>query len=87
MLHAVARVAGARGLEAEISLDPWMGCGIGTCLGCVVRVQGRDDARPKYRCACTEGPVFPAGQVVWPGEEVSAARREAKGPAEGATKR
>ena len=71
MLHAVARIAAARGLAAEVSLDPWMGCGIGTCLGCVVRMQGADDPRSKYRCACTEGPVFDAARVVWPGESDS----------------
>jgi dihydroorotate dehydrogenase electron transfer subunit len=75
MMHAVARIAAARSLEAEVSLDPWMGCGIGTCLGCVVRVQGADEARWKYRCACTEGPVFDSAQVVWPGEDDSKARR------------
>ena len=66
MLHAVARVAGRRGLPAEVSLDPWMGCGIGTCLGCVVWIKREGEARPKYRCACTEGPVFDASTVVWP---------------------
>jgi dihydroorotate dehydrogenase electron transfer subunit len=75
MMHAVARIAAARSLEAEVSLDPWMGCGIGTCLGCVVRVQGEDDPRWKYRCACTEGPVFDSARVVWPGEDDSKARR------------
>ena len=75
MMHAVARIAAARSLEAEVSLDPWMGCGIGTCLGCVVRVQGEDDVRWKYRCACTEGPVFDSARVVWPGEDDSKARR------------
>jgi dihydroorotate dehydrogenase electron transfer subunit len=79
MLHAVARLAEARGLEAEVSLDPWMGCGLGTCLGCVVWVQDPDDARAHYRCACTEGPVFDAARVRWPGEEVSRARRTASG--------
>jgi dihydroorotate dehydrogenase electron transfer subunit len=75
MLHAVARIAAARGVEAEVSLDPWMGCGLGTCLGCVVRIQGQQDARWKYRCACTEGPVFDAACVVWPGEDESHARQ------------
>jgi dihydroorotate dehydrogenase electron transfer subunit len=75
MLHAVARVAEARGLSAEVSLDPWMGCGLGTCLGCVVLVQRADEERPKYRCACTEGPVFAAETVVWPGATGSFARR------------
>jgi dihydroorotate dehydrogenase electron transfer subunit len=78
MLHAVASVARERGLPAEVSLDPWMGCGIGTCLGCVVRVQGPHEARPLYRCACTEGPIFDAARVVWPGEESSSARRDAE---------
>jgi hypothetical protein len=44
-----------------------------------VRIQGRDDARWKYRCACTEGPVFDAARVVWPGESESRARHAAGG--------
>ena len=79
MMHAVACIAAARSLRAEVSLDPWMGCGIGTCLGCVVRVQGAEEARPKYRCACTEGPVFDADRVVWTGDEASRARVLASG--------
>lgn len=75
MLHAVARLADRRGLPAQVSLDPWMGCGVGTCLGCVVRIQRPGEDRPKHRIACTEGPVFEAREVVWPGEEVSRARR------------
>lgn len=75
MLHAVAHVAERRGLPAQVSLDPWMGCGIGTCLGCVVPIQRADDGRPKFRCACTEGPVFDARDVVWRGEDASLARR------------
>jgi dihydroorotate dehydrogenase electron transfer subunit len=77
MLHAVARVAARRGVPAQVSLDPWMGCGVGTCLGCVVWMQAASDERPRYRCACTEGPVFDALEVVWPGEAESAARRAA----------
>jgi dihydroorotate dehydrogenase electron transfer subunit len=75
MLHAVARLAERRGLAAQVSLDPWMGCGVGTCLGCVVRTQSALEPRPRYHCACTEGPVFDARTVVWAGEEASAARR------------
>jgi dihydroorotate dehydrogenase electron transfer subunit len=65
MLHAVAGVARARGLPAQVSLDPWMGCGIGTCLGCVVRIRREGEPRWKWRTACTEGPVFDARDVVW----------------------
>lgn len=73
LLHAVAELGERGGWPAEVSLDPWMGCGVGTCLGCVVRVQRPGEARWKYRCACTEGPVFDARTVVWPGAEVSRA--------------
>jgi dihydroorotate dehydrogenase electron transfer subunit len=78
MLHAVARLAARRGLPAQVSLDPWMGCGVGTCLGCVVWTQSAAEPRPHYRCACTEGPVFDAREVVWPGEDGSRARAEAQ---------
>ena len=79
MLHAVAELAARHGVPARVSLDPWMGCGIGTCLGCVVRVQEADAPRSRLACACTEGPVFDADAVVWPGEASSraaAGRRE-----------
>ena len=77
MLQAVARLAEERDLPAEVSLDPWMGCGVGTCLGCVVSIQGAEEERAHYRCACTEGPVFDAARVVWPGESASRAWRAA----------
>ena len=75
MLHAVAGIAERLGVPAQLSLDPWMGCGIGTCLGCVVKIQHEDEAKPKNRCACTEGPVFDFAEIVWKGEESSYARR------------
>ena len=65
MLRAVARLAQERGCPAQVSLDPWMGCGMGTCLGCVVRIQRPGEASPAWRCACTEGPVFDSREVVW----------------------
>jgi dihydroorotate dehydrogenase electron transfer subunit len=69
LLRAVARLAAERGIEAQVSVDPWMGCGIGTCLGCVVPIRRDGETRPKLRCACTEGPVFDARHVVWSDEE------------------
>ena len=80
LLRAVARIAARRGLPAQVSLDPWMGCGIGTCLGCVVRIQHAGDPRPRYKCACTEGPVFDAATVAWPGESGSLAGRGSAAP-------
>jgi dihydroorotate dehydrogenase electron transfer subunit len=71
MMRAVARIARERGIAAQVSLDPWMGCGLGTCLGCVVPIRRPGESQAKYRCACTEGPVFDAAHVVWPGDRES----------------
>jgi dihydroorotate dehydrogenase electron transfer subunit len=66
MMHAVSKIAAERGIACEVSLDPWMGCGLGTCLGCVVKIQDPGEPKPKNRPACTDGPVFDATRVVWP---------------------
>ena len=66
MMRAVATIAAERDIPCEVSLDPWMGCGVGTCLGCVVKIQDEGELRPKNRPACTEGPVFDSRRVVWP---------------------
>ena len=75
MLQAVGEIAERRGLSAQVSLDPWMGCGVGTCLGCVVEIRDEGAERPRLLCACTKGPVFDARSVVWPGATQSAAGR------------
>ena len=71
MMHAVAKIAAERDVPCEVSLDPWMGCGVGTCLGCVVKIQDQGELRPKNWPACTEGPVFDSKRVVWPPEKPS----------------
>jgi len=78
MLQAVALLAERRSLTAQVSLDPWMGCGVGTCLGCVVPIQRAHEERPHFRCACAEGPVFDSRDVVWKGEDASCSWRRAQ---------
>lgn len=46
-----------------LSLEERMGCGIGACFACVCHVVG-DEAGTSYRKVCTDGPVFPVGEVV-----------------------
>lgn len=61
MLAALARLARSRGLDLQVSVEEHMGCGVGTCQGCVVR--GADGSWIK---SCTDGPVFDAGELAWP---------------------
>jgi dihydroorotate dehydrogenase electron transfer subunit len=65
MLRAVARVTRERGLDCQLCIERNMGCGLGTCLSCVVRV--RDAAQPagwRWALACSEGPVFARDELL-----------------------
>ncbi len=59
MLRAIAAYAEERGVPAFVSLEERMACGVGACLGCVVRT-GETDPHSHVKNAriCTEGPVF-----------------------------
>jgi len=58
MLKALARLADATGLAAEVSLEEPMACGVGVCLGCVVEL-----ADGRVVPSCKEGPVFATGRL------------------------
>ena len=58
MLAAVKRAAGTVGLR-QLSVEERMGCGNGSCNGCVVPVDGG------YVRSCVEGPVFRAEVLAW----------------------
>ena len=60
MLGACARLAERHGLPLQVSVEEHMGCGIGTCQGCVVRSADGDWVK-----SCTEGPVFDARELAW----------------------
>ncbi len=64
MLKAVKKYASEHGMEAYISLEERMACGIGACLGCVTRTVETDHhTHVKNTRICTEGPVFDARDV------------------------
>jgi dihydroorotate dehydrogenase electron transfer subunit len=63
MLRAVGALALRAGVPSQLALESQMPCGIGVCLGCVVRCPG-DASGPIFRRVCTEGPVFGADEVL-----------------------
>jgi len=65
MLKAVADIALGRGLDAEISLDHAMCCGVGACFACVLRMKADTPEGWEYVRTCLDGPVFKAGQAYW----------------------
>jgi dihydroorotate dehydrogenase electron transfer subunit len=59
MLAAVKRAVG-EGKLCQLSVEERMGCGNGSCNGCVVPVLGGGYVR-----SCVEGPVFSAEVLAW----------------------
>jgi len=59
MLKVVCNVAGKMNIPAQVSLEEHMSCGIGACLGCVVKT------KKGLERVCKEGPVFDAKELLW----------------------
>ena len=52
MMESVIMIAAKYGVEGEASWDESMACGVGACLGCMVKTRGG------LKRACADGPVF-----------------------------
>ncbi|HEV2177545.1 MAG TPA: dihydroorotate dehydrogenase electron transfer subunit [Terriglobia bacterium] len=63
MLQASVELARRYGHPCLVSMENRMGCALGVCLGCSIRVVG--EGHGAYERVCTEGPVFWADRVVW----------------------
>ncbi|MDR2783787.1 MAG: dihydroorotate dehydrogenase electron transfer subunit [Treponema sp.] len=59
MLKAVAAACAKKGTPCFISAENHMACGVGACLGCVVKTVSGNK-----RC-CADGPVFNAREVIF----------------------
>ena len=59
MLKEVGKICEREKVECEISMEQFMGCGIGVCQSCVVKTsQG-------YKKICKDGPVFNPSEIIW----------------------
>lgn len=64
MLRAIKEYAEEKGIEAQISLEERMACGIGACLGCVCKSKEKDHHTHVHnKRICADGPVFDAREV------------------------
>ncbi|MDE6387921.1 MAG: dihydroorotate dehydrogenase electron transfer subunit [Lachnospiraceae bacterium] len=64
MLRAIKQYAAEQGIDAYISLEERMACGVGACLGCVCKTKEIDHHSHVYNARiCTDGPVFEAREV------------------------
>ena len=63
MMRAVAALGEAASRTVVVSLERVMGCGMGGCYSCVVRV--RRGSGSHFVRSCIEGPVFDSRAIVW----------------------
>ncbi|HCC37710.1 MAG TPA: dihydroorotate dehydrogenase [Treponema sp.] len=59
MLKKIAAQCGAAGVPCFVSLERYMACGAGACLGCTVKT-----INGNRRC-CADGPIFPAEELIF----------------------
>ena len=53
-----------KGIEAQISLEERMACGIGACLACVCQSKEKDaHSNVNNKRVCKDGPVFDAREI------------------------
>ena len=65
--RAIGRDASSPRIDAWLSLDKRMVCGIGACLACVQEVRDANGATRLAR-VCKDGPVFESREIVWPNQ-------------------
>ena len=64
MLKAIKEYAAENNIEAQISLEEKMACGIGACLACVCKSKEKDHhSNVNNKRICKDGPVFLAQEV------------------------
>ncbi|MFH1692044.1 MAG: dihydroorotate dehydrogenase electron transfer subunit [Candidatus Omnitrophota bacterium] len=59
MLASIAAISDRHEIPAQVSLEEFMGCGVGACLGCVIKTKNG------YKRICHDGPVFDAQEIEW----------------------
>jgi len=59
MLRTIAGLGMIYGVPTQVSLEEYLGCGIGICVGCPV------ETKAGRKLVCKDGPVFEAGDIIW----------------------
>lgn len=65
MLKALKKTCDEFNIECELSLEENMGCGIGACLGCAVKVKDNNEQGFKYAHVCKNGPIFKGSELIF----------------------
>ncbi len=64
MLAQIARIAGDKKIDCQVSMERMMACGIGVCQSCAVECRVNGSHETIYKLCCKDGPVFDSREVV-----------------------
>lgn len=64
MMRAASQICEKYNLSHQVSLENRMGCGVGVCQGCALKIANGGE-RGGYQLVCIDGPVFNASDVNW----------------------
>jgi dihydroorotate dehydrogenase electron transfer subunit len=59
MLKEISIISKQYHIPTQVSLEEYMACGLGVCLGCMI------NTHRGYQAACREGPVFDSRIIKW----------------------
>ena len=65
MLKALSGIIERYNMTCHASVEEYMACGVGACLGCIVKIKSEEANGFSYKRVCKEGPVFNLKDVVW----------------------
>ncbi|MCX7913724.1 MAG: dihydroorotate dehydrogenase electron transfer subunit [Thermodesulfovibrionales bacterium] len=66
MLKAFSKLIREHNLSCYASVEEYMACGVGACLGCVVKVINEADSEGfHYKTVCKDGPIFNLKEIIW----------------------
>lgn len=65
MLKTLSVIIESYNMTCYASVEEYMACGVGACLGCVVKIKSEEENGFSYKRVCKEGPVFELGDLIW----------------------
>lgn len=65
MFKTLKQIIDKNNINCYISVEEYMACGVGACLGCVIKLKSDSEDGFNYKRVCKEGPVFNLRDIIW----------------------
>jgi len=63
LLKKISNLSKKEKIPCFLSIENFMGCGMGICYGCVIKVKSENGW--EYKRVCKDGPIFKGEEVIW----------------------